>query len=50
MSALIFLIPISLMSGALGLALFWWSIETGQYDDIDGSANRILIDEDDMPL
>jgi len=50
MSALIFLIPISLMSGAFGLALFWWSIETGQYDDIDGSANRILIDEDDMPL
>lgn len=45
-----FLIPISVALGALGLALFWWSLDTGQYDDIDGSANRILIDEDDAPL
>ncbi|MFL0669989.1 MAG: cbb3-type cytochrome oxidase assembly protein CcoS [Erythrobacter sp.] len=47
MTGLAFLIPIALGMGALGLAAFLWSMKAGQYDDMDGSANRILIDEDD---
>jgi cbb3-type cytochrome oxidase maturation protein len=47
MTGLAFLIPIALGMGALGLAAFLWSMKSGQYDDMDGAANRILIDEED---
>ena len=46
MTGLTFLIPIALGMGILGLAAFFWSMKSGQYDDLDGAANRILIDED----
>ena len=46
MTGLAFLIPIALGMGALGLAAFFWSMKSGQYDDLDGAANRILIDEE----
>ena len=41
------LIPIALLMGLCGLAAFFWSLESGQYDDLDGSAMRILIDDED---
>ncbi len=47
MTGLAFLIPIALGMGLLGLAAFLWSMKNGQYDDMDGAANRILIDEED---
>jgi cbb3-type cytochrome oxidase maturation protein len=47
MNGLAFLIPIALGMGLLGLLAFLWSMRDGQYDDMDGAANRILIDEDD---
>lgn len=47
MSNLIFLIPIALFLGGLGLAAFIWSLSSGQYDDLDGAAERILIDEEE---
>jgi cbb3-type cytochrome oxidase maturation protein len=47
MTGLAFLIPIALGMGALGLAAFLWSMKAGQYEDMDGAANRILIDEED---
>lgn len=46
MNALIFLIPIALGLGGLGLAAFLWSLGSGQYDDLDGAAWRVLSDED----
>jgi cbb3-type cytochrome oxidase maturation protein len=46
MTILIFLIPAALALGALGLAAFLWSLRSGQFDDLDGAANRILVDED----
>lgn len=46
MTILLFLIPAALALGALGLAAFLWSLRTGQFDDLDGAANRILVDED----
>lgn len=49
MSVLQFLIPLALVLGGGGLAFFIWTIRTGQYEDIEGAAQRILID-DDFPL
>ena len=46
MSHLIYLIPVALFLGALGLAAFIWSLNSGQYDDLDGAAERILDDDD----
>ncbi|ARS29421.1 cbb3-type cytochrome oxidase assembly protein CcoS [Sphingomonas sp. KC8] len=46
MNILWYLIPISLALGALGLALFFWALRSGQYEDVAGAAERILIDED----
>ena len=47
MTALLFLIPVALLLGGLGLAAFFWSVKSGQYDDLDGAAERILIDEEE---
>lgn len=46
MTSLLFLIPIALILGLIGLAAFLWSVRTGQFDDLDGAATRILYDED----
>ncbi|MCB1446636.1 MAG: cbb3-type cytochrome oxidase assembly protein CcoS [Rhizobiaceae bacterium] len=45
MNALVFLIPIALGLGALGLAAFLWSLKSGQYDDLEGASWRILDDD-----
>jgi cbb3-type cytochrome oxidase maturation protein len=49
MNTLIYLIPIALLLGGLGLAAFLWSLKTGQYDDVEGAAWRVLDDGDDRP-
>tara|TARA_R110000868_G_scaffold335060_1_gene595806 strand:+ start:3431 stop:3649 length:219 start_codon:yes stop_codon:yes gene_type:complete len=49
MNALIWLIPLALGLGFLGLVGFLWSLKSGQFEDLDGAAERILID-DDKPL
>ncbi|MDH4987128.1 cbb3-type cytochrome oxidase assembly protein CcoS [Aminobacter anthyllidis] len=46
MSGLLVLLPIALVLGGLGLAAFLWSLRSGQYEDMDGAAERILIDDD----
>lgn len=46
MDVLIFLIPAALFLGALGLAAFLWALKTGQFEDLDGAASRILFDDD----
>lgn len=46
MNILIYLIPIALLLGLIGLGAFIWSLKSGQYDDLDGAAQRILIDDD----
>lgn len=46
MSILVYLMPIALILGCVGLAAFIWSMKSNQYDDMDGAAVRILIDED----
>ena len=47
MNNLMFLIPVALGLGALGLLAFLWSLRSGQYDDLDGAAQRILDDDND---
>lgn len=48
MSNLLLLIPIALFLGLLGLAAFLWSLKSGQFDDMEGAANRILFDDDEQ--
>ena len=47
MSVLVYLIPIALALGALGLVAFLWALRSGQFEDLDGAAERILFDDDD---
>jgi cbb3-type cytochrome oxidase maturation protein len=49
MDIIIYLIPIALGLGLLGLGAFLWSVNSGQYEDMDGASVRIL-DDDDTPL
>lgn len=49
MSMLIYLIPVALFLGALALVAFLWALRSGQYEDLDGAATRILFDEEDEP-
>ncbi|WP_028749044.1 cbb3-type cytochrome oxidase assembly protein CcoS [Rhizobium mesoamericanum] len=48
MNMLIYLIPIALFMGGIGLAAFLWSLKSGQYDDLQGAAWRILDDGDEV--
>lgn len=41
------LIPIALFLGLLGLGAFLWSLRSGQYDDLEGSAWRALFDDEE---
>jgi cbb3-type cytochrome oxidase maturation protein len=49
MTGLLYLIPVALFMGAIGLAAFIWSLKSGQYDDLEGASWRILQDDDDKP-
>jgi cbb3-type cytochrome oxidase maturation protein len=49
MTALLILIPVALLLGGLGLLAFLWSVRSGQYDDLDGAAARILNDDTPAP-
>ena len=45
MTAMFALIMLSLVLGGGGLALFLWALRSGQYEDLEGAANRILYDD-----
>ena len=49
MEVLIYLVPLALSLGLLGLGAFLWSLKTGQYEDLEGAAWRAIID-DDVPI
>lgn len=46
MDVLVFLVPLALGLGLLGLFAFLWSLDHGQYDDLDGAAWRAIMDDD----
>lgn len=51
MNIVLFLAPFSLFLGAMGLAAFFWTMRSGQYEDPQGDAARILDDHlDEGPL
>ena len=50
MTDFFYLIPIALVLGAMGLAAFMWTLKSGQYDDLEGAAERILFNESDKPI
>jgi len=43
---LAYLIPVALFLGLVGLAAFLWCLKSGQFDDLDGAAARILLDDE----
>jgi len=49
MNILIVLIPVSVCLGALGLVACIWTLRHGQYEDLEGDAARVLLDDDDRP-
>lgn len=46
MNIILLLAPFSVLLGLLAVGAFVWTLRAGQYDDIEGSAARILIDDD----
>lgn len=48
MTGLTLLIPLALLLGLGALATFFWAMRSGQFDDLDGAALRILIDEEEQ--
>ena len=49
MTGLVLLIPAALFVGLSGLAAFLWAMASGQFEDTDGAALRILIDDEPQP-
>lgn len=50
MEDFLFLVPVALLLGLAGLGAFMWALSNGQYDDLNGAAERILLDDKDVPL
>ena len=46
MNVLIYLLPVALGLGLLGLFAFLWALRSGQYSDVEGAAQRVLADDD----
>ena len=46
MEVLVLLIPLSVVLALLIGAGFWWAVKSGQFDDLEGPAHRILADDD----
>ena len=46
MEVLVFLVPLALTLGGLGLAGFLWSLKNGQYDDLEGAGWRAIADDE----
>lgn len=50
MSVLYLLLPLALLLGAIAIAAFVWTVRSGQYDDLEGPPQRMLMDDDDPRL
>jgi cbb3-type cytochrome oxidase maturation protein len=49
MNYLVILVPVAILLGLVGLGAFLWSLRSGQYEDLDGAAERVLFDDEDRP-
>lgn len=50
MADFLYLVPLALGLGVIGLVSFLWALRSGQYEDIDGAAERVLFEDDDRPI
>ena len=50
MDVIYWLIPVVILLGIVMLGVLLWAIKSGQYEDMDGEASRILMDDDEPPL
>lgn len=48
MTSLYLLIPVSLIFCALAIAIFFWAVNSGQYEDLDGEGERLLFSDDHL--
>lgn len=48
MNVLVYLMPLALLLGGIGLAGFAWSLRTRQFEDLEGASWRAIAD-DDLP-
>jgi len=46
MNVLVYLLPMALGLGLIGLFTFLWALRSGQYNDVEGAAQRVLSDDD----
>ena len=49
MNVLVYLVPMAVALGLVGLIAFLWALKSGQYSDVDGAALRVLQDDDIEP-
>jgi cbb3-type cytochrome oxidase maturation protein len=49
MESIYLLVPISILLVFCIAAVFWWSVRSGQFDDLEGPGFRILMDDDERP-
>lgn len=50
MAALVWMVPLALGMGFIGLMAFLWSMKAGQLEDLEGAAVRVLLDKEDRPI
>jgi len=46
MGLILYLVPVAVLLGLIGLGAFLWALRSGQFEDLDGAASRILYDDD----
>jgi len=46
MESLYAIIPISIVFAAIGVGVFFWAVRSGQFEDLEGPAHQILLDEE----
>ena len=49
MESLFFLVPVTLLLVGIAVAVFFWAMRAGQFDDLDSPAWRILHDDEANP-
>lgn len=49
MNVLVYLVPMALMLGLVGLVAFLWSLHNRQFDDLEGAGWRAIADDDIDP-
>ncbi len=49
MSILLYMIPLAILLGLIGLVGFIWSLKSGQFEDLEGAGYRVLISDENPP-